>query len=90
MEFEKFGAQQMTVCLLKGVFNILGAVLGIIGPTLRGYSQNESENLLFICIYSFVLMLFTIFQRYSFNAIAFDESAIDDRKTVLISQNSTV
>ena len=90
IKFEKFSLQLITILLLQGSFNILEAILVIIDPKMEDYSRTESVNLLFICIYSFILMIFAILQKFSFKAKSMYLSTYDDNKVAKLSCNSFI
>jgi len=88
--FEKFGVQLTTVILLQGLLNLLEAILTMIGPEIQDHTERESINLLFIGIYSIIVMLFSVFQKISFRAKSIYDNSIKAENIVHISRTSLV
>ena len=66
LPFVDFKLQLMSILLLQGSFNILGAIIRITQATIGDYSKFESYQLLFICVYSIILAIFTVLHMIVF------------------------
>lgn len=88
LPFVPFKQQLITVMMLQGMFNIIGAIIRFTGAEIGDYSEFESYQLLFICIFSCVFAFFTILHICFLNPSEMARNSKDSKKTLYISSHS--
>ncbi|CAI2375308.1 unnamed protein product [Moneuplotes crassus] len=68
LKFEKFQKKTMTVIMMLVPLNVILFILRIIEPSIGPYNKDESQNLLFIGIYSIIIFLAISLQKKFYSA----------------------
>lgn len=62
LPFVPFKKQIQTVLLMQGMYNLIGSIIRLVDAEIGPYDGFETYQLLFICVYSIILMMFTLLQ----------------------------
>ena len=66
--FWGFKAQFMSIFIPKIIFNITGVIISLSQPKFDSYSKSSSSNLLYTCILSIIITIFSFIQILAFSS----------------------
>ena len=66
--FWGFKAQSISIFVPKIIFNITGVIISLAQPKFDSYSKSSSSNLLYTCILSIIIAIFSFIQILAFSS----------------------